>query len=567
MEISILKTAAYLDSEGVVDTTPAYSPKPRTFTQDEVIQSDGKIFQRTGGDFTPPPYDVDSEPDYALGDVVSKDGWIQYVDGLAGAVALAPRLYLPAPPSGTQSLKFGTWTHRYTNLGLIDPNTNRWDGETESGVKHSVYFDGTSWRYRILKQVVTSSSWTNEQYSYWGEPKFYIMWLETQGGVIQGYWDDVLCFSLTNSEPQIQVGDILTANTGIYEGIRFRVGELRLTFDFEEDKYVHTIEKEVTTTVDEVYDEVTSILSYSSLDVYEDTAVCKNEADCLNMWVAKTIIRDGQYLYARTNVDAVQEEVADSLTSFDILDRVDEINWGWTYISPVATRKPFDGKNYTFMEAAAPVEYLIRGDSLFNTLAITGVIAETIEVTFVPYSGDPIQTITITPANNRDIYNRLQPYQSTVIVYAPRDITGNVHVKLISDSNVRIGGFFLGLSTNAGFTNLTFGNKFKDYSPYEKDQFGNILYIDGVKTNIYSGTVDVPITNYDMVNRLMASIGGNTVILNGSDNKENNDTDSENFFSATMVVGRVRGFNLKTKLDNKLMSQMATYTFEIEEDI
>jgi len=153
------------------------------------------------------------------------------------------------------------------------------------------------------------------------------------------------------------------------------------------------------------------------------------------------------------------------------------------------------------------------------------------------------------------------------VAYAPRDITGDVHFKFISDTSIRIGGIFLGQSVDAGFTNLVFTNKFKDYSPYEKDQWGNILYVKGVKTNIYAGIVDIEITDYDMINRLMSSIGGQTVILNGSDSKDNLEVDSRNFFSSTMLVGRIKNFALKTKLDNKLMHQMASYSFEIEEDI
>ena len=237
-------------------------------------------------------------------------------------------------------------------------------------------------------------------------------------------------------------------------------------------------------------------------------------------------------------------------------------------IRPTGQYAPFDKKRYTYVEAPSPIEYIVKSDYPFDTVAINGLIASKLEVTFLPSDGsDPIPMIPVDITTNRDKDSRLPKYQTTVVGYAPRDIVGSVHIKFINDGNIRIGGISLGLSVDAGFTNLVFSNKFQDYSPYEKDQFGNILYVEGVKTNIYTGTVDVRLTDYDMMNRLMASIGGKTVILDGSDNFENEVVDNENFFASTALIGRIKNFALRTKLDNKKMSQMATYSFQIEEDV
>jgi hypothetical protein len=89
-----------------------------------------------------------------------------------------------------------------------------------------------------------------------------------------------------------------------------------------------------------------------------------------------------------------------------------------------------------------------------------------------------------------------------------------------------------------------------------------------VKVNIHSGTVDVPIRQYDMMNRLITSFGQGLVILNGSDSLDNTPPDNnELIFASTMVVGRITNFELKTRLDNKSMGQMATYSFTITEEV
>jgi hypothetical protein len=71
-----------------------------------------------------------------------------------------------------------------------------------------------------------------------------------------------------------------------------------------------------------------------------------------------------------------------------------------------------------------------------------------------------------------------------------------------------------------------------------------------------------------MMNRLMVSLGQGLVVLNGSDTKRNVPVDNNrDIFAATMVVGRIRDFQLRTNLDNKAMGEMATYSFTIEEEI
>ncbi len=361
--------------------------------------------------------------------------------------------------------------------------------------------------------------------------------------------------------------DYWTGTAGSITHTLYRDGE---QWKYKLHKNVTLIDGVTTDSVDTIVN--VDVLYESRFDVQEGRAYCVNSGNCLNEWVPMTCIIRGSDLYVRSDTLDPFEVKIRTTPAFRQLDRLGEkIPWGWTYLRPLRHLAPLDKKKYTYLEETGgqDVEYLVTGYSdKFNTVALNGVLADSIDIEFLPSDGsEAIPVITIDPDNSIDVDDRLPGVPTTVIIYAPRDITGDVKLTFKTVKRFQLGGIRLGQSVNAGFTNLVFTNKFKDYSPFEKDQFGNILYVPGVKTNIYKGTVDVMLTSYDMNNRLMASIGGKTVIVNGSDSLDNLATDSENFFSSTMIVGRIRNFELKTKLDKNKLSQKATYSFEIEEDV
>jgi len=116
-------------------------------------------------------------------------------------------------------------------------------------------------------------------------------------------------------------------------------------------------------------------------------------------------------------------------------------------------------------------------------------------------------------------------------------------------------------------TNLTFKNAYKDYSPTETDSWGNVTYKDGVRVNVHSGTVDVPLVGYDQLNRLMLKIGGRKIIANSSDSKQNQAPDGHSIFQSTMLIGRFTSFSMTTKVKNKRMEDMGVYSFVLTEQV
>jgi hypothetical protein len=237
----------------------------------------------------------------------------------------------------------------------------------------------------------------------------------------------------------------------------------------------------------------------------------------------------------------------------------------FTKVNVADNEVPFDGKNYTFIEKAGDISYTLQVISnTFNVLALGGVIGDSIDVIFRDKFGNIVKEyLNHIPQNQRDVGYVLPPAPSTEIFDAIQvlDPDGTVDVT-IRGQKTTLATLMTGLNVPAGFTNVVFQNTYIDYSAYEKDKYGDIVYADGARVNVFSGTVDVPINDYDITQRLMLSLGSRTVIMNGSDNN----TD-DNIYSSTRIIGRIRDYSLATKSKDRGIGTMAVYSFRIEQNV
>jgi len=362
----------------------------------------------------------------------------------------------------------------------------------------------------------------------------------------------------TESSRYVELGDVISSYATI--------------FDKTQDGYRYSLRAEESSPTGYVFDveEVASPINITSSNPILLTSLFTNpieslttcfgteELECSFKWTPNTVIVQNGKLYTLTQTAVELEYYSTYNPTYEVvtLDTFD----GWTKQYPINQYKPFDGKNYTAIETDTTVITTCTTTKLFDTIAITGLIGTTVTVA---YSGG---SINYTVDNKLDTSGRLGDSPTTVILYTPADKTGNITVTVTPKNGVvRIGEIRLGLSVDAGFTNLEFSNEFRDYSPTETDQWGNTLYIEGTKVNVHSGSVDILLENYDMNRRLITSIGGSTVILNGSGSKDNLPITTTDVFSSTMLVGRMSSFSQRTKIKNDDLDKIATYTFKIEE--
>lgn len=241
----------------------------------------------------------------------------------------------------------------------------------------------------------------------------------------------------------------------------------------------------------------------------------------------------------------------------------------FVYYSAIAPQIPFDNKNYTKVTSNTQITYNFDVHGTFDTIAFGKIIGDSVTVKF--YDGTDALIYQETDfALDCEIDERLTQVAITQIIYSPFDVSpngasnGRVEI-VVTGAYCEIGSIVAGLSVEAGFTQLAFTNKYKDLSPKEQDQWGNILYIEGAKLNIHSGTVSLPTDDYDRLNRLMLKLGANIVIINGNSLRNNLPANGKSRFNSVMMIGRITAFSLKTELDKKRMGDRATYTISVEE--
>lgn len=281
------------------------------------------------------------------------------------------------------------------------------------------------------------------------------------------------------------------------------------------------------------------------------------------------IIRNG-YMYFRTtaNVPVEYKTVSHGSHTLTEVTSPDDIK-GFRYKRKVCGLKPFDGKNYTVCEqspSSGSVEWKFMSGGYFDTISLNRVIADSISVLVKDNKGLVVFEIGNYPVDNT-LGSEGVEFPASAVIYTKDVMTKGeyeVTVKL-QGGNVSLGGLNLGLKIKAGLTNTAFENKFVDYSPKEKDQWGNIFYRVGIKTSVFSGTCDMLLSDYDRINRVLIYIGGREVIINGSDSNNNTPANSLNIFQATMMVARFVSMVQKTLVVDTKIDSIATYSFNIEE--
>jgi len=294
-------------------------------------------------------------------------------------------------------------------------------------------------------------------------------------------------------------------------------------------------------------------------------------------WLGKTMIIGDDGCWFRTHL--VSEQLITEIDQ-DIFENIlspAQIT-NFTFIKPTNDMNPFDGKNYSVATRDNSMTYTLISTEDFDTVALGNVKADHVYIEFRDLDGIAVTTIDVDVNTSRDAHGHLEDWHTTLIYYSvdeaeenptstvvlPAGYTVLVTLTTTQSYEIELATLMLGMSAEAGFTNLQLKNSYKDFSTFDYDAWGGIDYVDKAKVSRYSGSVDMRIENYDMTDRLMTSLGQNLVILNGSDGL-NKPTNSKTIFAATQKIGRFTAFDQKTMVTDADMDVMATYTFTLEE--
>jgi hypothetical protein len=254
------------------------------------------------------------------------------------------------------------------------------------------------------------------------------------------------------------------------------------------------------------------------------------------------------------------------------LDIQDDTRW-----LKLTTYEPefiLDAKNYTGLAAKTRCSITVEGGAKFDTLALGGVIAEKIDVSFIHYDGTVVYALqNYLIDNRRDIREETTPYGTTVILYAAHENENimtqvlpegsRVKIDLYGD-NIFVGKAQLGLAVDVGITDFNFTTEFVDFSPVEVI-FNVVHYKEGLKVKDYKGSFRFWTQRFDIYDRLFVSLGGKQIIINGSDTTDNCRLDSTDRFAATMLLGRIKKMPLKTVKTDDRLGVLAQADFTIRE--
>lgn len=381
-----------------------------------------------------------------------------------------------------------------------------------------------------------------------------------------------------------------TTNAWNYSSWKYRYAEIASSFD-SNNQISNTVGGASYTFTKQNDGKVKIVVSFSNGEKYIDYGELfpmvlpfsdEIEAEIVTyqnqtFFVPKFFIETASKVYIKTSVKiSTSMTLASEDNTFynhQFISRIDD----FVYLEDTDDMKPFDGKNYSVASSNGTMTYSFDSLSKFNSIVLGNIKANSVTAT-ISKSGTTLKTITKTINVSRDANAILDDDYTTEILYVDSDLsilydvgctisltitnTANVSGTTIY-KDIELGTIMLTKSVDAGFSNLSIRNSYKDFSTFEYDTFGNADYVERAKISTYNATVDIEIEKYDMTDRLMKSLGKNIVAIDGSDSM----LEGDDVFSATKKIGRVLSYSQNTKVKNNRIDNIAQYSISIEEII
>jgi len=579
MTISKIVAAELISSEGVTETAGTYhSNDRRAFQKDmELINKEGdtSVYKRAGDDIFIEDYDSNREDTnrddcYILYDLVWKDNMIKYVSNTTGLAVKQPEEY----DNTDTSFDSSDWQYRYMLFGTLGHNSSLNQDVLvksfeEAGYVYvysfvnvySQWFSFTSARMEVgtTKYGCTNcSECTDNQYIDKDNLKY--KWKEDEDGTCVWKERDLLLADGTT----ISEDDYVMDSAGNVYKVADEI-ETGKAYFYTLSEYADEHMSNYTT----YYTELTNSSTEKKPDILKD-----DDGNIIdgNIWRINTAIRRGNDVYVRTHIDYPVEYKNVDAFEYTELRSIDEIPWDWVYSRPTQEYAPFDDKKYTVLEAHNDVKYTVKSKDEFDVICGVGLRCSRIVVEIYNSDNEMEEQVTVFPKCVSVLEDKTFQIDGTSVIYLKKRYPIDTRVEITFytlDGKVKIGGGYLGDKRSVGWINLSFRNRTNDYGTYEKDKFGNVLYVanSGAKVRKLEGSCDIDITTYDDIEPILRDLLSTKVIIDGCDNLSNLPTDSYNFFLATQMVGRLRTAEQTTKVDNNRLSELATYSFVIEEDI
>lgn len=563
MTLSRIVAVDVISATGIKEKYNTFNPKAdRSFSKGLRLIDGESVYERIGDDLYVKDFDK-NKTDYSINDVVWKNNRLEYIKDINTdeEVALQPEEY----ENIDTDLNSDNWRYRYLKLGTLGPNPfSNSEKEViklaEAGEYKYIYWlkkDSNNNVTFTLKKIYTGSiTWhtdydpSNCKTDCLVETKDHSLYayLEVQkdlsGRCITGTTTIRDKAILSNYEYLTEYCDLIKAQNKITEDNNNNYYEY-ISYDNKDDYYVNDI----------------TVYYSSSLNKTEEKANVADEDGYV--WIPNCIIIRGNDVYIRTSVDAEQQTKIPTEITTEPLYHINQISWGWTYVEPTQKIAPFDTKAYTKLKQINSVTYTLRANSEFDVLATAKLYCSKIKIKIEQdvYEFTPkCEVIKDDKRYSKELtaiyyLNKLYPANTNITVtFKP------LHGKLV------VGLALLGNKIPLGFTLTQFSNNPKDFSFYEQDEFGNVNYIERAKLNRVDYSAEIDTIDLDFTSMILKQQAGKITIVDGSDNIENKDIDSLNYFETATMIGRFRDPRLSTiSLEDGAIAKIAKYNFTAEE--
>jgi len=212
------------------------------------------------------------------------------------------------------------------------------------------------------------------------------------------------------------------------------------------------------------------------------------------------------------------------------------------YIRQTNYLLPFDVKNTSCAKANDIMTYTASSAKHFNSFTLAGVKAEHLNYIVKDTNGNVIKEGDIEVDAWLDDGHLLE--QGTVTLLVGLDTIAEagstIEITLTNDGEVWLGFFSSSISVDSGVTTFSIQNGGEDYNDYTPDAWGNIPEAVKAKTRIFSIVVLAKYSEYDKINRLLLSMLGKFITIDGTDSNIVRDSNTLDSLTARGIITSVQ---------------------------
>jgi hypothetical protein len=309
----------------------------------------------------------------------------------------------------------------------------------------------------------------------------------------------------------------------------------------------------------------TQVLNEANLSIVEQKAVV--DSNDPYMWLAKTIVLVGTDVYVRTNVSVPQETKTIPHPEIMPLNKINDIDWGWTQTRPAKWLAPFDYKKYTKLETNSTITFTVKTQDRIDMVALNNIKASLVQVDIYDDNNQITETITKVPKCAYTIRDKDFVVNTRDVLYIPQTINTKIKITIHPiDGKTEIGGIYLADSIYLGRTQPHFKVGLLDLTPRERNEIDQSWERGkDVIVRTVSGDVNLELEDFDEIIPIMENLIKKKIILDLSNNYENKNWDSKKYFASGFMIGRLDNFEQETLGVPNNMS--GVYTYKVVEDV